>query len=116
MWKCIRLKDPELRSLAGDIPGILLRDRAPRTMRKYQDSFQRWHTWAESKDLCSLPVTGQEVALYVAFLLRKARTMSTIFIRQYMRLLGHIRRRKRNPQQNTQWLSRGLKLIVELWG
>lgn len=79
MWKGIRLKDPELRSLVGDIPGILLRDRAPRTVRKYQDSFQRWHTWAESKDLCSLPATGQEVALYVAFLLRTARTMSTIY-------------------------------------
>ena len=70
-------------------------------MRKYQDSFQRWHTWAESKDLCSLPATGQKVALYVAFLLRKARTMSTIHSAVYAIAWAHKKAGKKSLTEHT---------------
>jgi hypothetical protein len=70
-------------------------------MRKYQDYFQRWHTWAESKDLCSLPATGQKVALYVAFLLRKARTMSTIHSAVYAIAWAHKKAGKKSLTEHT---------------
>ena len=95
------MKDPELRSLANEIPSIILHDRAPRTVRKYQGSFQRWHTWAESKGLRSLPATGQEVVLYVAFLLRTARTMSTIHSAIYAIAWAHKKSGKKSPTEHT---------------
>ncbi len=95
------MKDPELRSLADEIPGIILQDRAPRTVRKYQESFQRWQAWAESKGLCSLPATGQEVALYVAFLLRTAKTMSTIHSAIYGIAWAHKKAGKTSPTEHT---------------
>ncbi len=95
------MKDPELRSLADKIPGIMLQDQAPQTVWKYQESFQHWQAWAESKGLCSLPATGQEVALYVAFLLRTAKTMSTIHSAIYGIAWAHKKAGK--TQRNIPW-------------
>ena len=87
--------------MAGDIPKILLYDRAPKTVRKYQDCFQRWHAWATNKGLCSLPSTGQEVALYLASLLRSAKTMSTIYSAVYAIAWAHKKAGKASPTEHT---------------
>lgn len=101
LWKGIDLQDDELRSLAGDIPSILLQDRAPQTVRKYQETFIRWQNWAESKGLCALPSTGQEVALYIAFLLRSARTMSPIHAAVCAIAWAHKKAAKPSPTEHT---------------
>lgn len=100
-WNGIVLTDPELNSLAKEIPEILLQDRAPSTVRKYQESFQRWKTWAESKGLHSLPATGQEIALYIAFLLRSANTMSSIYSAVYGIAWAHKKAGRKSPTEHT---------------
>ena len=70
--------DPELKDLATDIPKIILQDRAPQTVKTYSRAFEQWKTWAKSKGLRPLPASGHEFALYLAFLLRSAMSMSTM--------------------------------------
>ena len=77
------LHDPELAALASDIPKIILQDRAPNTVKKYADAFQRWNSWAKSKGLQALPTTGHELALYLAFLIKSAKSMATIYTAVY---------------------------------
>ena len=71
--------DPELAVLARDIPNIILQDKPPNTVKKYADAFQRWNSWAKSKGLKALPTTGYELALYLAFLIKTAKSMATIY-------------------------------------
>ena len=72
------LHDPELNALASDIPKIILLDRAPSTVKKYASAFQQWKSWAVSKQLQPLPASGYEFALYLAYLLKNAKSMATI--------------------------------------
>ena len=68
-------------------------------MQKYQESFQCWQAWAESKGLCSLPATGQEVALYVAFVLQTAKTIHSAI---YGIAWAHKKAEKTAPTEHTQ--------------
>ena len=85
----VSLHDPELNALANDIPKIILQDRAPQTVKKYTSSFQQWKKWATSKGLHALPATGYEFALYLAFLLKSAKTMSPIHAAVYGTMWAH---------------------------
>jgi len=51
--------------------------------KKYADAFQRWNSWAKSKGLQALPTTGYELALYLAFLIKSAKSMATIYSAVY---------------------------------
>ena len=75
--------DPELTVLARDIPNIILKDKPPNTVKRYADAFQRWNSWAKSKGLKALPTTGYELALYLAFLIKTAKSMATIYSAVY---------------------------------
>ena len=77
------LHDPELNALASDIPKIILRDRAPQTVKKYASAFHKWKSWAKSKGLQVLPATGYELALYLASLIKNAKSMATIYAAVY---------------------------------
>lgn len=77
------LHDPELNALASDIPKIILRDRAPQTVKKYASAFHKWKSWAKSKGLQVLPATGYEFALYLASLIKNAKSMATIYAAVY---------------------------------
>ena len=54
-----------------------------------------------NKGLCSLPSTGQEVALYLASLLRSAKTMSTIYSAVYAIAWALKKAEKASPTEHT---------------
>jgi integrase len=60
-----------------------MQDRAPQTVKKYLNTFQQWKKWAKRKGLHALPASGYEFALYIAYLLRKAKSVSTIHAAVY---------------------------------
>ena len=94
------LHDPELAALASDIPKIILQDRAPNTVKKYADAFQRWNSWAKSKGLQALPTTGHELALYVAFLIKSAKSMATIYTAVYGIAWAHQKMSMASPTEH----------------
>lgn len=50
IWpKLGEIHDPELKALAGSLPEVVLRGKAPSTATKYNGAFARWKKWAESK-------------------------------------------------------------------
>ncbi|CAB4014733.1 Integrase recombinase xerD-like [Paramuricea clavata] len=60
-----------------------MQDRALQTVKKYLNTFQQWKKWAKRKSLHALPASGYEFALYIAYLLRKAKSVSTIHAAVY---------------------------------
>lgn len=59
-------------------PKIIMQDRAPQTVKEYINTFQQWKKWAKKKGLHVLPASGYEFGLYLAYLLKNAKSMSTI--------------------------------------
>ncbi len=55
-----------------------MQDRAPQTVKKYLNTFQQWKKWAKRKGLHVPPASGYEFALYITYLLRRAKSMPTI--------------------------------------
>ena len=43
------VEDPELQELGQILPMIVLRGRAPSTVKKYSGAFLRWKKWASQK-------------------------------------------------------------------
>ena len=66
------IEHPELRELAESLPEIVLRSRAPSTVKKYGGAFLRWKRWALYKcaDIQLLPAKRLHVSLYLAFLIQ----------------------------------------------
>ena len=83
-----------------DIPKIILQDRAPNTVKKYADAFQRWNSWAKSKGLQALPTTGHQLALYLAFLIKSAKSMATIYTAVYGTAWAHQKMSMASPTEH----------------
>ena len=76
MWSELKeLDDPELKELATSLPSIVLRGRALATVKKYSGAFLRWKRWAEVSVMPGKPLN---VALYMSYLIHKARTHSPV--------------------------------------
>ena len=52
-------------------------------MKKYADAFQRWNSWAKNKGLQALPAPGHKQTLYLAFLIKGAKSMATSYAAEY---------------------------------
>ena len=63
--------DREVRELASTLPGLILQDMAPSSVKKYQSTFFRWVTWARSKSISSFPADAMAVSLYLALQTRR---------------------------------------------
>ena len=69
----------ELKDLAESLPSIVLRSRAASTVKKYSGAFSRWKRWAKSKpSLEVIPAKPFQVALYLNFLTRNARSSAPV--------------------------------------
>ena len=59
------IDDPELKELANLLPTVVLRSRAPSTVKKYSGAFLRWKTWAQQKyEVAYFPANPIQVSLY----------------------------------------------------
>ena len=62
------LNDPELKSLADELPVTVMNCRASSTTTKYLRAFRHWKEWASSHKLPSLPAESHHIALYLQHL------------------------------------------------
>ena len=73
------MKDPELKDLAESLPSIVLQSKAPATVKKYAGAFSRWKRWAVTKpNIDIFPAKPFQVALYLSYLVRTAKTSAPI--------------------------------------
>ena len=80
IWPDVQnLEDPELKELAECLPSIVLQSKAPATVKKYSGAFSRWKRWASSKpSVVVFPAKPLQVALYLSFLIKSAKTSAPI--------------------------------------
>ena len=74
------IEDPELQEVAQLLPTIVLKSRAPVTVKKYSGTFLRWKSWATQKydrQACLLAKL-LHVALYLTYLIQKSSTSAPI--------------------------------------
>ena len=74
------LQDPDLCELANSLPAVVLRGKAPSTVKKYSGAFLRWKRWAQKKktEIRILPACPLHVALYLTFLICKSATSAPV--------------------------------------
>ena len=71
--QCQAVNDPELRELAQILPDIVIRGKAPSTVKQYSGAFLRWKAWAAKKsEVRCFPVSPFHFSLYMAYLIQKA--------------------------------------------
>ena len=71
-------RHPDIRALADAVPGIIIQDRAPSTVRKYSAAFSAWLKWAEPRGIKVLPTSGPEFSLYLVYLLQTTDSLASI--------------------------------------
>lgn len=71
-------RHPDICSLAEAIPGIVIQDRTPSTVRKYSAAFSAWQKWAEPRGIKVLPKSGPEFSLYLVHLLQTTELLASI--------------------------------------
>ena len=73
------IEDPELQELAKSLPLVVLRSRAPATVKKYSGAFLRWKNWTQTKGVedC-LPAKPLQIALYLTYLIQKSTTSAPV--------------------------------------
>ena len=59
----------DIRLLAKAVPGIIIQDMAPNTVRKYSAAFSAWQKWTEPKGI-KVPTSGPVFSLYLVHLLQ----------------------------------------------
>ena len=64
----------EVKELASTLPGLILQDMAPSSVKKHQSTF--FVTWARSKSISSFPADAMGVSLYLAFHTRLCSSLS----------------------------------------
>ena len=74
------IEDPELQELAQLLPTVVLRSRAPSTVKKYSGAFLRWKSWATQTydHQACLPAKPLHIALYLTYLIQKSSTSALI--------------------------------------
>ena len=70
--------DPELRRLAQLLPGVLLQDKAPGTVKTYITAYKSWKRWALAHDIAPIPAAGTPLALYIVSLIQQERSVSCV--------------------------------------
>ena len=70
--------DPELKQLSRLLPVVLLRDKAPGTIRTYINSYRAWKRWASRHRICPIPADCTALALYIVALIQKNLSVSCI--------------------------------------
>ena len=80
IWSEIKdIQDPELGDLAESLPLVVLHGKAPDTVKKYAGAFSRWRRWAATKpSLQAFPAKPFQVALYLCFLSKSAKTSAPV--------------------------------------
>ena len=73
-----QFKDPELIQLAHMLPGILVQDRAEKTVSTYVNAFRRWKEWANRHGLVAMPAEPVQFALYLVYLIQQVRSVAAI--------------------------------------
>ena len=71
-------KDPELARLAKVLPGILVQDRADKTVKTYLGAYRRWKQWAIHRGVVPLPAETVPFALYLVFLIQQERSVAAV--------------------------------------
>ena len=103
------LKDPELKSLADELPLTVMNCRASSTTTKYLRAFRRWKEWASSHELPSLPAESHHIALYLQHLANiKATVEEAVYAIAWAHSLAGIPSQTETPliQTTTQGLRR----------
>ena len=72
------LEDPELRSLAEELPATVMNCRAGSTTIKYLRAFKRWKEWASGHELPSLPAQSHHIVLYLQHLANTTSSKATV--------------------------------------
>lgn len=70
--------DPELAELARILPGILVQDRAEKTVSTYVNAFGRWKEWAIRHGVVALPADPVSFSLYLVYLIQQVRSVAAI--------------------------------------
>ena len=68
--------DREQRELALNLPGLMLQDLAPSSVKKYYNAFVRWQMWSKSKSISALPANAVGFCLYLALQTRLCGSIS----------------------------------------
>ncbi len=73
-----QFEDPELLQLVHMLPGILVKDRAEKTVNTYVNAFRRWKVWATQHGLVALPAEPVSFSLYLVYLIQQVRSVAAI--------------------------------------
>lgn len=71
-------EDPELAQLARILPGILVKDRAEKTVHTYISAYRRWKQWAIQHGVVALPADPVPFALYLVYLIQQVRSVASV--------------------------------------
>lgn len=69
---------PQLKPLAKSLPGILVQDRAPKTVLCYVRAYQTWKKWAIQCNVTALPADPGVFALYLVHLIQRESSVSLL--------------------------------------
>ena len=69
---------PHLKQLAKSLPGILVQDRAPKTVLCYVRAYQTWKKWATECNVTALPADPGVFALYLVHLIQHGSSVSVL--------------------------------------
>ena len=70
--------DKDIRTLALELPSILMQDLALSTRKKYFRMFQKWETWAKQKKVLVIPAQPIFFNLFLFFQMKKESSFSTL--------------------------------------
>ena len=77
-WKILKeLQDPELKSLAEELPVTVMSGRANSTTSKYFRAFRHCKEWASSHKLPSMLAVAHHIALYLQHLSKMTMSKAT---------------------------------------
>ena len=79
------LQNPELSSLAAQLPKVLIQSKAETTNKKYQRVFKHWFSWAKQHDIVSVPASDSHVALYLISVIQRSNSLSLVLMKCFIR-------------------------------
>ena len=85
IWRELKeVKNPELRSLAEQLPPMALASRQDKTVRNYLAAFQKWKVWCSNyNEIVPLPAKSHFVALYLLHLSNKSNSHAPVSLAFY---------------------------------
>ena len=95
--------DRELRELALKLPGLMLQDLAPNSVKKYCNAFVRWQMWSKSKSISALPADEDGFCLYLALQTRLCGSISAFESVVYGVVWAHNKMCLTSPTSHQSW-------------